>query len=56
MSVSRVGDRSRRRKGGPRRALDDAMRDAVPDAQPKAPIKRMREEDEPAAENDEEDD
>jgi hypothetical protein len=31
------------------------MKDAAPD-QPPAPIKRMREDDEPAAENDEEDD
>jgi len=57
MSVSRVGDKSKRRKGGgSARARRDAMKDAVPDVQPPAPIKRVREDDEPAAENDEEDD
>jgi hypothetical protein len=57
MSVSRVGDKSKRRKGsGSVRARRDAVKDAMPDVQPHAPIKRVREDDEPAAENDEEDD
>ncbi|MDA4137332.1 MAG: hypothetical protein OK449_10100 [Thaumarchaeota archaeon] len=57
MSVSRVGDRSKRKKGaGPAGARRDAMKDATPDVQPPAPIKRVREDDEPAAESDEEDD
>lgn len=57
MSVSRVGDRPKRRKGaGPERGRRDAMKDALPDVQPPVPIKRVREDDEPAAENDEEDD
>jgi len=56
MSVSRVGDKSKRRKGGPARARSDAMKDAMPDIQPPVPIKRVREDEEPAAENDEEDD
>jgi hypothetical protein len=57
MSVSRVGDRSKRRKaGGSAIARRDALKDAVPDVQPPAPIKRVREDEEPAAENDEEDD
>jgi hypothetical protein len=56
MSVSRVGDRSKRRKSGSARARRDAMKDAMPDVQPPVPIKRVREDEEPAAENDEEDD
>lgn len=57
MSVSRVGDKSKRRKaGGSARARKDAAKDAMPDVQPPAPIKRARKVDEPAAENDEEDD
>jgi len=56
MSVSRVGDKSKRRKGGSARARRDAMKDATPDVQPPVPIKRVREDEEPAAENDEEDD
>lgn len=57
MSVSRVGDKSKRRKGaGSARARSDAIKDAMPDVQPPLPIKRVREDEEPAAENDEEDD
>jgi hypothetical protein len=57
MSVSRVGDKSKRRKGaGSTRARSDAMKDALPDVQPPLPIKRVREDEEPAAESDEEDD
>ncbi len=57
MSVSRVGDRTKRRKGaGSTRARSDAMKDALPDVQTKLPIKRVREDEEPAAESDEEDD
>jgi hypothetical protein len=57
VSVSRVGDKSKRRKsGGAARARRDAVKDAMPDVQPPVPIKRVREDDEPAAENDEEDD
>ena len=61
MSVSRVGDKSKRRKGaGSARArsdaIKDAIKDAMPDVQPPLPIKRVREDEEPAAENDEEDD
>jgi len=57
MSVSRVGDKSKRRKGGgSARARSGAMKDAMPDVQPPGQIKRVREDDEPAAENDEEDD
>ena len=57
MSVSRVGDKSKRRKGvGSARARSDAMKDATPDFQPPVPIKGVREDEEPAAENDEEDD
>jgi hypothetical protein len=56
VSVSRVGDKSKRRKGGGARARRDAVKDAMPDVQPSAPVKRVREDDEPAAENDEEDD
>jgi hypothetical protein len=57
VSVSRVGDKSKRKKGsGAARARGDAVKDAMPDVQPPAPIKRVREDDEPAAENDEEDD
>jgi len=56
MSVSRVGDKSKRRKGGSARPRSEAMKDAMPDVQPAVPIKRAREDDEPAAENDEEDD
>ena len=57
MSVSRVGDRPKRRKGAvPARGRRDAMKDAMPDVQRPAPVKRVREDEEPAAENDEEDD
>jgi hypothetical protein len=57
MSVSGVGDKSKRRKaGGPVGERRSAMKDAMPDSQPPGRIKRMREDDEPAAENDEEDD
>jgi hypothetical protein len=57
MSVSRVGDKSKRRKGGgSARARGEAVKDAMPDVQPPAPIKRVLEDEEPAAENDEEDD
>ena len=57
MSVSRAGDKSKRRKGGgPARARSDAMKDVMPDVQRPVPIKRVREDEEPAAENDEEDD
>ena len=55
--MSRVGDKPKRRKGGgPDRARSEAMKDALPDVQPYAAIKRVREDDEPAAESDEEDD
>ena len=57
MSVSRVGDKSKRRKGtGSTGARRDAVKDAMPDIQPPVPIKRVREDEEPAAESDEEDD
>ena len=56
MSVSRVGDKPKRRKGGSARARRDAMKDATPDVQPRVPIKGVRGDEEPAAENDEEDD
>jgi len=59
MSVSSVGGGTKKKKGGESvRARRNAMKDATPDAQPPAGrIKRVREDDEgPAAENDEEDD
>jgi hypothetical protein len=57
MSVSRVGDKSKRKKGGGSGgAHRSAVNDAVPDVQLPGRIKQVREDDEPAAENDEEDD
>jgi hypothetical protein len=58
MSVSSVGGRTKKKKGGGSAgARRSAMKDATPDAQPKVPIKRMLEDDEgPAADNDEQDD
>jgi hypothetical protein len=58
MSVSSVGGRGKKKKGGGSTgARRSAMKDATPDAQPRAPIKRMLEDDEgPAAESDEDDD
>ena len=58
MSVSSVGGRAKKKKGGgPAGARRNAMKDATPDVQPPVPIKRMLEDDEgPAADNDEEDD
>jgi hypothetical protein len=58
MSVSRVGDRSKRKKGGPKAgARGRALKDALPDIQPPARIKKLEDDGEgPAAENDEEDD
>ena len=57
MSVSGVGGTSKRRKAvAAERARRNALKDAIPDIEPPGRIKRMREDDEPAAENDEEDD
>jgi hypothetical protein len=58
MSVSRVGDRSRRKKGGPKAGVRGRpLKDAMPDVQRPGLIKTMDEDGEgPAAENDEEDD
>ncbi|MGD0636448.1 MAG: hypothetical protein ABSA72_00210 [Nitrososphaerales archaeon] len=56
MSVSRVGPKSKRKKGAadePRRA---AVKDAMPDTQPAGRIRRIRKVTEIVAENDEEDD
>jgi hypothetical protein len=57
MDVSGLGDTSKRKKraasAGARR---NAMKDAMPDVQFPGRIKRVREVDEPAAENEEEDD
>jgi hypothetical protein len=57
MSVSDVGDRSKRKKRtasvGARR---NAVKDAVPDRQSPGVTKLVNEDDEPVAENDEEDD
>jgi hypothetical protein len=58
MSVSRVGNRSKVKKGrGSAGARRGAVKDALPDVQPPGRIKRIADDDEgPAAENDEEDD
>jgi hypothetical protein len=57
MSVSRIGEKSKRKKVGSNvRARSNAMKDALPDVEPPGRIKRVREDEEPAAENDEEDD
>jgi hypothetical protein len=58
MGVSRVGDKSKRKKGGRSvGASRNAKKDGMPDGQPAGRIKKVREDDEgPAAENDEEDD
>lgn len=57
MSVSGAVDRSRRKKAAVAdRARRDALKDAIPDIQPPDRIKRMREDEEPAAEIDEDDD
>jgi hypothetical protein len=56
MSVSSLGDKSKRKKGAAGEPRRNAMKDAVPDTQPAGRIKKMQKGDEPAAENDEEDD
>jgi len=56
MSVSGFGGKSKRKNVAAERARRNALKDAIPDIQPPAPIKRAREDDEPAAESDEEDD
>ena len=56
MSVSGLGDKSKRKKSAAGERRRNAMKDAVPDAQPVGRIKKIQEGDEPAAENDEEDD
>jgi hypothetical protein len=59
MSVSSVGDKTKKKKGGGAAgARRKALKDATPDIQPPAGrIKKVLEDDEgPAAENDEEDD
>ncbi len=56
MSVSRVGPRSRRKKGAVEEPRRSAVKDALPDTQPAGRIKRIRKVTEIVAENDEEDD
>jgi hypothetical protein len=57
MSVSGLGDTPKRKKRvASSGARGDAMKDAMPDVQLPGRIKRARDVDEPAAENDEEDD
>jgi len=56
MSVSGVGKSKRKKGGASAGARRGAMKDAIPDVRPPGQIKRAREDDEPAAENDEDDD
>jgi len=58
MGASGVRDKAKRKKGGgSAEARRNALKDAMPDSQPPGMIKKIREDDEgPAAENDEEDD
>jgi hypothetical protein len=52
-----VGGKSKRKKvARSASARGDAVKDAMPDVQPPGRIKHLREDEEPAAENDEEDD
>jgi hypothetical protein len=56
MSVSGLGNKSKRKKGTAENQRHGAIKDALPDSHPAGQIKKIREVDEPAAENDEEDD
>jgi hypothetical protein len=56
MSVSGLGNKSKRKKGTAENQRRSAIKDALPDSHPAGQIKKIREVEEPAAENDEEDD
>jgi hypothetical protein len=56
MSVSRVGPKSKRKKGAAEEPRRSAVKDAMPDTQPVGRIRRIRKVPEIVAENDEEDD
>jgi hypothetical protein len=56
MSVSRVGPRSKRKKGAADEPRRSGVKDAMPDTQPVGRIRRIRKVPGIVAENDEEDD
>ena len=56
MSVSRVGPKSKRKKGAAAEPRRSAVKDAMPGTQPVGRIRKIRKATEIVAENDEEDD